>query len=138
MLIYEGDCSSLNQKYCGQNIARQVEPGDQFLIRLEGWLNNNSSFNLSYLDTLPLPNINCTNGYDTDSGLYRVSWPIYSSNYFETMTVSVDGIEAGSVPGTDGTFLIPGLVSGTSYEICITGQTGSLVSPPSCQTVTIP
>ena len=138
MVIYEGDCSALTQKYCGTNIARQVEAGDQFLIRLEGWLGSINNLSLGFVDTLPLPILSCGWGFDSNSGLYRVGWQILYRNYFELMTITVDGVEVGTVPGTDGTFLIPGLISGNTYEICITGQTGSLISPSNCQTVTIP
>ena len=140
MVIYEGDCSALTQKYCGFGVMRQVEAGDQFLIRLGGWIGSNINFNLAYIDTLPPPFIyHCSQGFDSNSGLYRVSWGVGGpNNYYELMTVTVDGVEVGTVPGTDGTFLIPGLISGNTYEICITGQTGSLISPAACQTVTIP
>ena len=114
MVIYEGDCSALTQKYCGFGVMRQVEAGDQFLIRLGGWIGNNRNLNLGFVDTLPLPILSCTWGFDSNSGLYRVSWQIRDRNYYELMTVTVDGVEVGTVPGTDGTFLIPGLISGNT------------------------
>lgn len=138
-ILYESSCDPANQITCGSQIVRPVVAAENYLIRTEVW--NNSTLILDYISALPQPSFYvstaCSSGFDSSTGLFRISWS-NNSNYFELMTVTVDGVEVGTVPSSDGTFLIPDLVSGSTYEICITGQTGSLTSPPRCQTITIP